>query len=92
MNWKMPDPQMFNDQSGKTSMSRFLYFVVVVTVMGVWAYLSVKNGHMLMLGAILILAGQKGSQAYAETRQPVIVNRREGEDDITVLGERGDVS
>ena len=84
---------MCDDPNGKTSMSRFLYFVVVVTVMGVWAYLSIKNGHMLMLdpgvlGAILILAGQKGSQVYAETRQPVIVDRREGEDDITILAER----
>lgn len=89
--WKMPDPQLFNDPTGKTSMSRFLYFAVVMTVMGVWAYISILANAMViidpgLIGVILIMAGQKTSQAWPETRlikPPPFV-----ETDITTLAER----
>ena len=91
MNFKMPDPQMFNDPDGKTSMTRFLYFAVVMTVMGVWAYISVVANAMVtldpgLIGVILVLAGQKTSQSFAENRKP-FVNEYVGED-ITILAER----
>lgn len=69
----LPDIQMFNNLDGKTSISRVLYAAVVMTVMVVWAYISIRAEAMViidpgLIGVIAVLATQKGAQSFSENR------------------------
>ena len=66
--------QMFDDPDGKLSSIRVLTFMVVLIVMLVWAYISMKAGAMVMIdpgliGVIGTLVGGKTVQSFAENRK-----------------------
>ncbi|HID69602.1 MAG TPA: hypothetical protein EYP35_03880 [Desulfobacterales bacterium] len=63
--------EMFNDPTGKTSISRLLYAFCVVVFMLTWAWNS-RDGMTPVdpawIGVLAVIAGQKTGQSFAERK------------------------